>query len=146
MFLRVGAQDDYQLHKVSKLCLDNHQVKPEDLEIVGELSEICSPIVFKCFYLARIGRPDLLWTDNYLARLVTQRNRTCDLRLARPISYMCRTTNCTQHCHVGNQATDCKLRLCQDADFAGNLTDSKSTSGGVLSNLDHILLCQFHGL
>ena len=30
--------------------------------------------------------------------------------------------------HVGIRATDCKLRFFQDADFAGNLPDSKSTS------------------
>ena len=34
-----------QLRKVSTLCSDDHQVKPEDLEIVGVLSEICSQIV-----------------------------------------------------------------------------------------------------
>ena len=49
-----------QLHKMSALCLDDRQIKKEDLEIVGELSEICSQIVLKCLCLARIGRPDLL--------------------------------------------------------------------------------------
>ena len=32
-----------QLHKVS--CFDDHQRKPDDLESVGESSEICSQIV-----------------------------------------------------------------------------------------------------
>ena len=61
-----------QLHNVSALCLDDHQIKPEDLENVGELSETCSQIVLKCLYLARIGRPDLLWHSYYLARSVTK--------------------------------------------------------------------------
>ena len=31
----------------------------EELENKGELSEVCSHIVLKCLYLARIGRPDI---------------------------------------------------------------------------------------
>ena len=34
-----------QLHKVSHPCLDDHQFKQEELESVGELSEVCSQIV-----------------------------------------------------------------------------------------------------
>ena len=37
-----------------------------------------------------------------------------------------------QHCHVGNTAKQCRLGLFQDSDFAGDLEDSKSTSGGTL--------------
>ena len=33
---------------------------------------------------------------------------------------------------VGNTAKQCRLGLLQDSDFAGNLEDSKSTSGGTL--------------
>ena len=59
------------LHKVSSLCLDDHQFKKEEMETVGELSEVCSQIVLRCLDLARIGRPDISWTVNYLARSVT---------------------------------------------------------------------------
>ena len=45
--------------------------------------------------------------------------------------YIRRTPNKKQYCHGGN-LVECKLGLFQDADFAVNLTDSKSTSGGVL--------------
>ena len=38
----------------------------------------------------------------------------------------------TQYCHVGNTAKQCRLGLFQDSDFAGDLEDSKSTSGGTL--------------
>ena len=44
-----------------------------------------------------------------------------------PISRMCK-----QYCHVGNTAKQCRLGLFQDSDFAGDLEDSKSTSGGTL--------------
>ena len=36
-----------QLHQVSTPCLDDHQVKPKNLKIVGELSATCSLIVLK---------------------------------------------------------------------------------------------------
>ena len=57
-----------QLYRVSSPCSDDHQFKQEELESVGELSEVCSQIVLKCLYLARIGRPDILWSVNKLAR------------------------------------------------------------------------------
>ena len=48
-------------------CIDDHQLKAEDSEIKGVLADVCAQIVLKCLYLARIGRPDLLWTVNVLA-------------------------------------------------------------------------------
>ena len=41
----------------------------------------------KCI-LARIGRPDIVWSVNKLARAVTKWARACDKRLARLISYI----------------------------------------------------------
>ena len=38
-----------------------------------------------------------------------------------------------QYCYVGNTAKQCRLGLFQDSDFAGDLEDSTSTSGGTLS-------------
>ena len=64
----------------------------EKMKSVRELSQVCSQIVLKCLYLAQIGRPDILWSANKLAR----------------------------------------LGLSQDSDFAVDLEDSKSTSGGTL--------------
>ena len=73
-----------QLYKVSHPCLDDHQFKQEELESVGELSEVCSQIVLKCLYLARIGRRDISWSVNKLARWsVTKWTQACDERLAR---------------------------------------------------------------
>ena len=100
----------------------------------GELSEVCSHIVFKCLYLARIARPDILWSVNKLARSVTKWTEACDRRLARLITYIHYTSDYHQCCHVGNAAQHCRLGLFQDSDFAGDLEDSKSTSGGVLCN------------
>ena len=53
-------------------------------------------------------------------------------RLARLISYIHHTSEYRQCCYVGNTAQQCWLGLFQDSDFAGDLEDLKSTSGGVL--------------
>ena len=58
--------------------------------------------------------------------------RACDKRSARLISYIHHTCEFKQYRHVGNTAQQCRLGLFQDSDFAGDLEDSKSTSGGVL--------------
>ena len=48
------------------------------------------------------------------------------------IAYIHYTSEYKQYCHVGNNAKQCRLGLFQDSDFAGDLEDSKSTSGGTL--------------
>ena len=118
--------------KVSTPCIDDHHFKEEETKSVGELSNACSQIVLKCLYLARIGRPDILWSVNKLARPITKWTKACDKRLNRLISYIHHTCEYKQYCHVGNTAKHCRLGLFQDSDFAGDLEDSKSTSGGTL--------------
>ena len=99
---------------------------------VGELSQVCSQIVLKCLYLARIGRLDILWSVNKLARSITKWTKACDKRLSRLISYIHDTSEYKQYCHVGNTVKQCRLGLFQDSDVAGDHEDSKSTSGGTL--------------
>ena len=70
-----------QLYKVSTPCIDDHHFKEEEMTSVGELSQVCSQIVLKCCYLTRIGRPDILWSVNKLARSTTW-TKACDKRLA----------------------------------------------------------------
>ena len=96
--------------------------KKEELEKVGELSDACSQIVLKCFYLARIGGPDILWSVNKVARADTLWTRVCHRRSARLISNIHRTSAYRQYCH-------CRLSLFQDSDFAGVLEDSKINPG-----------------
>ena len=121
-----------QLYIVSTPCLDDHHFKEEELKSVEELSKVCSQIVLKCLFLARIGRPDTLWSVNKLARSTTKWTQACDKRLFRLISYIHYTSDCKQYCHVGNTAKQSRLGLFQYSDFAGDLEDSKSTSGGTL--------------
>ena len=83
------------------------------MKSVGQLSQVCSQIVLKCLYLTRIGRPDILWSVNKLAKAVTKwTSRTFDLIH-------------TPHERIQtNTAQRCKLGLFQDSDFAGDLEDS----------------------
>ena len=69
---------------------------------------------------------------NKLARSITEWTKACDKRLSFLISYIHDTCDYKQCCHVGNTAKQCRLGLFQDSDFAGDLEDSKSTSGGTL--------------
>ena len=151
-----------QLHKVGTSFMVDHQFREEEIGLcrrifismlsscpemhasmtttfkrkkwksVVELSQVCSQIVMKYVYLARIGKSDILWSVIKLVRAVAKWTRACDKRLSRLISYFHHTCGYKQYCHVGNTAKQCKLGLFQDSDFAGDLEDSKSTSGGTL--------------
>ena len=68
---------------------------------------------------------------NKHARALTKWTKACDKRLARLIAYIHHTCEYRQYCYVGNTAQQCRLGLFQDSDFAGDLEDSKSTSGGL---------------
>ena len=89
-------------------------------------------LFLKCLYLERIGRPDILWSVNKLARAITKWTKACDKRLNRLISNIHLTCEYKHYCHVGNTAKQCRLGLFQDSDFARDLEDPKSTSGGTL--------------
>ena len=96
------------------------------------LSPLVNQIVLTCLYMARIGRPDIVWSVNMLARSVTKWTGACDRRLARLISYIDHTSDNWQYCHVGSTAQHCRLGLFQRSDFAGDLVDSTSTSREIL--------------
>ena len=82
IFCELANKTTQQLYKVATPCIDDHHFKEEEMGSVGELSEVCSQIVLKCLYLARIGRPDILWSVNKLARSSTKWTKACDKRLA----------------------------------------------------------------
>ena len=131
-YCELANKKTHQLHKVATPCIGDHQFKEEERGSVGELSKVCSQIVLKCFFLARIGRPDILWSVNKLAPAITKWTRACDKRLARLISYIHHTNEFKQYCLVGNRAQQWRLGLFQYSDFASDVEDSKSTSGGFL--------------
>ena len=62
-YCELANKTTQQLFKVSTTCIDDHHFKEEELKSVGELSQVCSQIVLKCLYLARIGRPFLMVSE-----------------------------------------------------------------------------------
>ena len=61
-YCELANKTTQQLYKESTPCIDDHHFKEEEMKPVEELSHVCSQIVLKCLYLARIGRPDILWS------------------------------------------------------------------------------------
>ena len=127
-YCELANRTTQQLYKVSTPCIDDHHFKEEELKSVGELSKVCSQIVLKCLYLARVGRPDILWSVYELARSTTKWTTACDKRLNRLISYIHHTCECKQYFMWEKTAKQYRLGLFQDSDFAGDHEDSKSTS------------------
>ena len=87
-YCELANKTTQQLYKESTPCIDDHHFKEEEMKSAGELSHVCSQIVLKCFYLARIGRPDILLSVNKLARCITQWTIACDKLLIRLIIYI----------------------------------------------------------
>ena len=48
-YCELAHKTTQQLYKISTPCIDDHHFKEEELKSVGELSQICSQIVLKCF-------------------------------------------------------------------------------------------------
>ena len=108
-YCELASRTTQQLYKVSTPCIDDHYFKEEELKSVGELSKVCSQIVLKCLYLARIGRPDIPWSVKKLARSTTKWTKACDRRLYCLISYIHHT--CDYKHYVGNTAKQPRLGL-----------------------------------
>ena len=144
-YCELANKTTQQLYKVSTPCIDDHHFKEEETKSVGELSKVCSQIVQKCLYLARIGRPDILRSVNKFARSITKWTKACGKRLNRLISYIHPACEYKPYCYVGNTAKQCRLGLFQDSDCAGYFEDSKSTSGGRLCFLEVLHLFQSVG-
>ena len=85
-----------------------------------------------CSEMLILGTNWTTWSVNKLGRSITKWTKACDKHLNRLISYIHQTCEYKQYCHVGNTAEQCRLGLFQDSDFAGDLEDSKSTSGRTL--------------
>ena len=84
-YCELANKTTQQLYKVSTPYIDDHHFKEEEMKSVGELSQVCSQIVLKCSNVARIGRLDILWSVNKLARSITKWTKACDKRLNRLI-------------------------------------------------------------
>ena len=118
------ASESYRTSLSSTPCIDDHHFKEEE-----EMNSVERIVYWKVSYW---------WTWYFVVRkqtcLCSHKNelKLVTNVLARLISYIHHTCNYRQYCHVGNTGKQCRLGLFQDSDFAGDLEDSKSTSGGTL--------------
>ena len=86
----------------------------------------------KLLWLARLARPDILKAINDLSTKVQQWNRNCDRRLHRLVSYVYGTSEWQLKCEIKDPASELKLRLYANADFARD-DAARSTSGAFLA-------------
>ena len=91
-----------QLCKVSTPCIDDHHFNEEEMKSVGELSQVCSQFVLISVNFERIGRPDVLWSVEKLARSITKWTKVSDKRLNRMVFYILHTCEYIQCCYVCN--------------------------------------------
>ena len=131
-YLELSKKPKSIIKKVATPCIDDQLIPPEDFEQKGELSKEASKIVLKALYCARLARLDLLWTVNAFAREVTKWTVACDKRLHRLMCYIHSTKDDVMTSHVGDPPEDCHIVMFADASFAGDLRDSKSTTGVVM--------------
>ena len=122
------------LQRVSTPFLDESTAwQPPDGEPTGALRNIALKVLMKILDVARMARPDILRATCMLARRVSKWCTDCDKRLHRLVSYIWTTKNSQQIAYVGDTFNDCRLALFCDADFAGDKSDSRSTSGVFLA-------------
>ena len=132
-YCELAGKSRDSLKPVFTPCIDDHMIPAAEFDTKGELSPVAARVVLKALYVARIGRLDLMWAVNMLAREVTRWTAACDRRLHRLIAYMLHTKEHAQINFMGDAPADCTLAYFSDASFAGDLRDSKSTSGGILA-------------
>ena len=83
----------------------------------------------KLLYAARMARLDLLRAINHLACFITKWDTECDKRLHRLMCYVHSSLDLKQLGWMGDTLDDISIHLYADADFAGDIKTSKSTSG-----------------
>ena len=83
-------------------CMDDHQLKPEEFEIEGQLKNESAKLVMGVMWPARLTRPDIMWTSNDLARNITKWTVAHDKRLLRLMGYLKGTSDYAQYAFVGD--------------------------------------------
>ena len=104
-------------------CIDDHQIKPNEFEERGVLAQHAAKIPMKVLYGARFLRYDLLRSVCTLAREVTRWTKACDRR-----PHRLHHQDLSLESFVGDRAKDPTVAPFTDADFAGGIKASKSTS------------------
>ena len=103
-------------------------ITTEDEETKGELAPNACKILMKALWLGRLARPDIIKPINDLATKVQSWSRGDDKKVLRLIQCIARLVGTIQ-----DKPEDLELRLFVDADFAGDKSTARSTSGGFLA-------------
>ena len=105
----------------------------EDDETKGELAPNACKILMKALWLGRLARPDIIKPINDLATKVQSWSRGDDKKVLRLIQYIASTPHYRLVGTIQDKPEDLELRLFVDADFAGDRSTARSTSGGFLA-------------
>ena len=97
--------------------------------IPATVNASAASILMTVMYAARMARIDLLRAVGNLARKLTKWGPVEDKKLRRLMEYINGSQNERLTGFIGDQKKDLVLRLFTDADFAGDRSDAKSTSG-----------------
>ena len=116
-----------QLYKVSTPCIDDHHLKEEEMKSVGELSQVCSQNVLKCFFSTNWKTPYSMFSKHTCTS-----GHQMDQRLWQTLG----SFDFLHSSHMwieailscGKRFTTVQVGLVSEL-FAGNLEDSKLTSG-----------------
>ena len=79
--------------------------------------------------MARLARGDLLRAVGHLSTKITRWTKDCDAYLLRRMRYLKGSGEFHQIGFIGDELNDLQLSLYTDAEFAGDQSDLKSTSG-----------------
>ena len=107
-FCELANKKVEQLHKVSSPCLDGHQVIQEELESVGELTQVCSQIVLKCLYHCtnRKTRHSVLGQQTCKSSHKNGLRHVTDVFTQSDFRQYCCVGSTAQHCRLGQKSID----------------------------------------
>jgi len=121
-------KDVKSLRKVATPFIEIATTEGED-DPKGELQPIAARVLMKILYAARMARYDLLRPTCYLATKITKWSKRCDRALHKLVSYINSSLNLKMTSWIGDPMQKWELVVYSDADLAGDLETSRSTSG-----------------
>ena len=128
-YLELSGSKLEDLKPVPTPSLGEHSFAEQDHETRGALAPVCAKVVMKILLMARFYQYDLLFAVNHLSRFLTQWTVACEKKLKRLVAYLYCARSFALRAVVGDDLSKCFLAILSDADFAGDLLGSKSTSG-----------------
>ena len=111
---QLSSFSESQLHALMTI-----NSKKKNWDVLENCEKYALKLSWQCLYLTRIGRPDILWSLNKLARAVTKLTRACDKRLARlillhtPHEWVQTILSCGKNCTTMQVGTVSRLWFCR---------------------------------